>query len=238
MGSAVTSNVVVRHVDRAPREVLAGFREVDTSTAHEAIGRFGFLGAHIRPVQQGARIAGSAVTVLVHPGDNIMIHAAIALLEPGDVLVVASTAPSANALFGELMATSAQARGGVGLITDGAVRDVDAIRQLGFPVWSQHIGCQGPVKTTPGWVNIPVVLGEQAVHPGDVVCADDTGVVVVPRRGAAEALAAARRRMAAEAVLRERFAAGELSVDIAGLDAKLAELGVVYVDRLEDLPAG
>ncbi|MCY3560653.1 MAG: 4-carboxy-4-hydroxy-2-oxoadipate aldolase/oxaloacetate decarboxylase [bacterium] len=234
----MTSNVVVRHVDRAPREVLAGLREVDTSTAHEAIGRFGFLGAHIRPVQQGARIAGSAVTVLVHPGDNIMIHAAIALLEPGDVLVVASTAPSANALFGELMATSAQARGGVGLITDGAVRDVDAIRQLGFPVWSQHIGCQGPVKTTPGWVNIPVVLGEQAVHPGDVVCADDTGVVVVPRRGAAEALAAARRRMAAEAVLRERFAAGELSVDIAGLDAKLAELGVVYVDRLEDLPAG
>ena len=231
-------NVVVRNVARAPRGLLQGFVDVDTSTVHEAMGRHGFAGAHIRPVQQGARIAGSAITVLVHPGDNIMIHAAIALLEPGDVLVVASTAPSTNALFGELMATSARARGGVGLITDGAVRDVDAIRDLGFPVWSQHISCQGPMKTTPGWVNTAVVLGEQAVHPGDVVCADDTGVVVVPRLRAAEVLEGARQRMAAEEVVRERFAAGELSLDIAGLGAKLAELGVSYVDRLDDLQAG
>lgn len=228
-------SVVVRNVERVPRDLLEGFLTVDTSTVHEAMGRFGFVGAHIRPVQQGTRIAGSAVTVLVHPGDNIMIHAAIALLEPGDVLVVASTAPSTNALFGELMATSALARGGVGLVTDGAVRDVDAIRELGFGVWSQHIGCQGPVKTTPGWVNVPVSLGQQAVHPGDVVCADDTGVVVVPRPAAAEALEGARKRMAAEEVLRERFAAGELSLDVAGLGDKLAELGVVYLDRLSDL---
>ncbi|MDE0654826.1 MAG: 4-carboxy-4-hydroxy-2-oxoadipate aldolase/oxaloacetate decarboxylase [bacterium] len=228
-------NVVVRKVERAPRELVQGFLEVDTSTVHEAMGRFGFAGAHIRPVQQGARIAGSAITVLVHPGDNIMIHAAIGLLEPGDVLVVASTAPSTNALYGELMATSTVARGGVGLVTDGAIRDVDSIREMGFPVWSQHIGCQGPMKTTPGWVNTAVVLGEQAVHPGDVVCADDTGVVVVPRLQAAEVLEAARKRMAAEEVVRQRLAAGELSLDIAGLGAKLAELGVVHVDRLEDL---
>ena len=226
-------NVVVRNVERAPRELLEGFSEVDTSTVHEALGRFGFAGAHIRPVQQGARIAGSAITVLVHPGDNIMIHAAIALLAPGDVLVVASTAPSTNALFGELMATSTVARGGVGLITDGAVRDVDAIRDMGFPVWSQHIGCQGPMKTTPGWVNVPITLGEQAVHPGDVVCADDTGVVVVPRRQAAEALEGARKRMAAEEVTRQRLAAGELTVDFAGLGAKLAEFGVTHVDHLD-----
>lgn len=231
-------NVVVRNVERAPRELVEGFGEVDTSTVHEALGRHGFAGAHIRPVQQGVHITGSAITVLVHPGDNIMIHAAIALLEPGDVLVVASTAPSTNALFGELMATSAMARGGVGLITDGAVRDVDSIRDLGFGVWSQHIGCQGPMKTTPGYVNVPIVLGEAAVHPGDVVCADDTGVVVVPRRQAAEALEGARARMAAEEGTRERLAAGELTVDFAGLGAKLAELGVVHVDSLEDLRGG
>ena len=228
-------NVVVRNVERAPRELLEGFASIDTSTAHEAMGRFGFVGGHIRPLQQGARIAGSAVTVLVHPGDNIMIHAAIALLQPGDVLVVAGTAPSANALFGELMATSTVARGGVGLITDGAVRDVDSIRDMGFPVWSQHVGCQGPMKTTAGWVNIPVVLGEQAVQPGDVVCADDTGVVVVPRQQAAEVLENSRRRMAAEEVTRKRLAAGELTVDFAGLGDKLAELGVTYVDSLDDL---
>ena len=231
-------NVVVRNVERPPRELLEGFGEVDTSTVHEALGRHGFVGAHIRPIQQDVRIAGSAITVLVHPGDNIMIHAAIALCEPGDVLVVASTAPSTNALFGELMATSTVARGGVGLVTDGAVRDVEEIRAMGFGVWSQHIGCQGPMKTTPGSVNVPIVLGEQAVHPGDVVCADDTGVVVVPRLQAAEALEGARKRFAAEEVTRERLAAGELSLDIAGLGAKLTELGVVHVDRLEDLGTG
>ncbi len=228
-------NVVVRNVERAPRELVEGFHSIDTSTVHEALGRRGFVGAHIRPLQQGTRIAGSAITVLVHPGDNIMIHAAIALCEPGDVLVVASTAPSTNALFGELMATSTAARGGIALVTDGAVRDTEAIRAMGFPVWSQHIGCQGPMKTTPGWVNVPIVLGEQVVNPGDVVCADDDGVVVVPRLDAAEALEGARRRLGAEEVTRARFAAGELSVDIAGHGAKLAELGVVHVDRLEDL---
>ncbi|MCY4629347.1 MAG: 4-carboxy-4-hydroxy-2-oxoadipate aldolase/oxaloacetate decarboxylase, partial [bacterium] len=128
--------------------------------------------------------------------------------------------------------------GGVGLITDGAVRDVDAIRDMGFPVWSQHIGCQGPMKTTPGWVNIPITLGTQAVHPGDVVCADDTGVVVVPRLQAAEALEGAHKRMATEEVTRERLAAGELTVDFAGLGAKLAELGVTHVDHLDDLQSG
>ena len=230
-------NVVVRNIERAPRSLVEGFGSIDTSSVHEALGRHGFVGAHIRPIQQDLRIAGSAITVLVHPGDNIMIHAAIALLEPGDVLVVASTAPSTNALFGELMATSTVARGGVGLITDGAVRDVEEIRAMGFGVWSQHVGCQGPMKTTPGSVNVPIVLGEQAVHPGDVVCADDTGVVVVPRLQAAEALEGARKRVAAEEGIRERLAAGELTVDFAGFGAKLAELGVRYVDRLEDLRA-
>ena len=155
---------------------------------HEAIGRVGYAGSDLRPIQQDVRIAGSAVTVLSHPGDNIMIHAAVEVCQAGDVLVVVNTAPSTHGMFGELLATSLQTRGVRGLVIDAGVRDTSELRAMGFPVWSRHVSCQGTVKSTAGSVNVPVVLGGLVVNPGDVVCADDDGVVVVPRADAAWAL--------------------------------------------------
>ena len=158
-----------------------GWGAAGTATVHEAIGRRGFVGADIRPIQQGVRLAGSAVTVSSHPGDNLMIHAAVEVCEEGDVLVVTNTAPSTHGMFGELLASSLMARGVRGLVIDAGVRDTLELRELGFPVWSRHVSCQGTVKASPGSVNVPVVLGGVSVAPGDVVCADDDGVVVVPR---------------------------------------------------------
>lgn len=225
-------HVVVRTIDRAEASVVDGLAEAGTATVHEAIGRAGFVGAHLRPNQQDVKIAGSAVTVLSHPGDNIMIHAAVEVCQDGDVLVVVNTAPSTHGMFGELLATSLRARGVRGLVIDAGIRDTADLRAIGFPVWSQHVSCQGTVKSSPGSVNVPVVLGGVIVHPGDVVCADDDGVVVVPRVHAAWALEQSQQRLAKEAATRERLAAGELGVDFYGLRAKLAEMGVEYVDRL------
>jgi len=225
-------HVVVRTIDRAEASVVDGLGEAGTATVHEAIGRAGFVGVHLRPNQQDVKIAGSAVTVLSHPGDNIMIHAAVEVCQDGDVLVVVNTAPSTHGMFGELLATSLQARGVRGLVIDAGIRDTTDLRAIGFPVWSQHVSCQGTVKSSPGSVNVPVVLGGMIVHPGDVVCADDDGVVIVPREHAAWALEQSQQRIAKEAATRERLAAGELGVDFYGLRAKLAEMGVEYVDRL------
>lgn len=225
-------HVVVRTIDRAEASVVDGLAEAGTATVHEAIGRAGFVGVHLRPNQQGVRIAGSAVTVLSHPGDNIMIHAAVEVCQDGDVLVVVNTAPSTHGMFGELLATSLQSRGVRGLVIDAGIRDTADLRAMGFPVWSQYVSCQGTVKSSPGSVNVPVVLGGVTVEPGDVVCADDDGVVIVPREHAAWALEQCRQRIAKEAATRERLAAGELGVDFYGLRAKLAEMGVEYVDRL------
>lgn len=230
-----TRHVVVRQIDRAdPRDVdaLAG---MGTATIHEAIGRRGFVGPDLRPVQQGASIAGSAITVSSHPGDNLMLHAAVEVCGPGDVLVVTNTAPSTHGMFGELLATSLQQRGVRGLVIDAGVRDTADLRAMGFPVWTRHVSLQGTVKASPGSVNVPVVLGEQVVNPGDVVCADDDGVVVVPRAEAAEAVALSQARLDKEAGTRARLAAGELGVDFYGLRSLLDDLGVVYVDRLDDL---
>ena len=179
-------HVVVRRIrTRRRRRSIAELEAAGTSTVHEAIGRRGFVGPDIRPIQQGVRLAGSAVTVSSHPGDNLMIHAAVEVCSAGDVLVVTNTAPSTHGMFGELLASSLIARGVRGLVIDAGVRDTHELRQLGFPVWSRHVSCQGTVKASPGSVNVPVVLGGVAVAPGDVVCADDDGVVVVPsRRGA------------------------------------------------------
>ncbi|MEY2960132.1 MAG: hypothetical protein RLZZ01_2700 [Actinomycetota bacterium] len=226
-------HVVVREIDRPAADVVAALGEAGTATVHEAIGRAGFVGPHLRPIQEGVRIAGPAVTVLSHPGDNIMIHAAVEVCRPGDVLVVATTAPSTHGGFGELLATSLVHRGVRGLVVDAGVRDTAELRAMGFPVWSRHVSCQGAVKATPGSVNVPVVLGGITVHPGDVVCADDDGVVVVPRRWAGWALEQSEARLAKEATVRARLAAGELGVEFYGLRAKLAELGVEYVDRLD-----
>jgi 4-hydroxy-4-methyl-2-oxoglutarate aldolase len=223
-------HVVVRNIARADPSVVDGLGAAGTATVHEAIGRAGFVGPDLRPIQHDVRVAGSAVTVLSHPGDNIMVHAAVEVCRPGDLLVVANTSPSTHGMFGELLATSLHARGVRGLVIDAGVRDTSELRQMGFPVWSRHVSCQGTVKNTPGSVNVPVVIGSQVVHPGDVVCADDDGVVVVPRRLAERALEQSNARIAKEAATRERLIAGELGLDFYGLRGKLAELGVEYID--------
>ena len=228
-------NVVVRSIDRADPAVVARLGAAGTATVHEAIGRRGFVGADLRPIQQGRRVAGSAITVSCHPGDNLMIHAAVEVCQAGDVLVVTNTAPSTHGMFGELIATSLLARGVSTLIIDAGVRDTHELRDLGFAVWSQHVSCQGTVKASPGSVNVPVVLGGVSVHPGDVVVADDDGVVVVPGGEATWAAEQSEVRIAKEDAARARLGAGELGVDMYGLRAKLAELGVEYVDTLDAL---
>ena len=185
---------------------------------------------HIAPIQQGARIAGSAVTVLSHPGDNAMLHAAVEQCRPGDVLVVANTAPSTHGMFGDLLATSLLQRGVRGLVIDAGVRDTADLREMGFPVWTQHVSCQGTVKNTPGSVNVPIRLGEQMVNPGDVVCADDDGVVIVARSEAAWALDQSNVRLAKESETRARLEAGELGLDFYGLREKLVAMGVEWVE--------
>jgi 4-hydroxy-4-methyl-2-oxoglutarate aldolase len=221
-------HVVVRHIDRAEPAIIDALGRLGSATVHEALGRRGFAGPHLRPIQQGTRLAGSAVTVSSHPGDNLMVHAAVEVCEAGDVLVVTNTAPSTHGMFGELLATSLMARGVRALVIDAGVRDTTELRAMGFAVWSQHVSCEGTVKATAGSVNVPIVLGAQIVHPGDVVCADDDGVVVVPRGEASPTLEQARQRVAREEATRARLAAGELGVDIYGLRSKLAELGVEY----------
>jgi len=222
-------HVVVRTIERADRSAVDGLAALGTATVHEAIGRRGFAGPQLRPIQQGTRLAGTAVTVSSHPGDNLMIHAAVEVCQEGDVLVVASTAPSTHGVFGELLASSLMARGVRALVTDAGVRDTPELREIGFAVWSQHVSCQGTVKASAGSVNVPVVLGQVVVNPGDVVCGDDDGVVVVARDEAAWALERSRERAAREDGTRARLAAGELGVDIYGLRATLEALGVEYV---------
>jgi 4-hydroxy-4-methyl-2-oxoglutarate aldolase len=223
-------HVVVRTIERADRSTVNALGVLGTATVHEAIGRRGFAGPQLRPIQQGTRLAGTAVTVSGHPGDNLMIHAAVEVCREGDVLVVTSTAPSSHGVFGELLASSLMARGVRALVTDAGVRDTAELREMGFAVWSQHVSCQGTVKASPGSVNVPVILGGQVVvNAGDVVCGDDDGVVVVPRDEAAWALERSRERAAKEDGTRARLAAGELGVDIYGLRATLEALGVEYV---------
>jgi 4-hydroxy-4-methyl-2-oxoglutarate aldolase len=231
----VNRHVVVRNILRADADVIDGLAPIGTASVHEAIGRRGFIGETFRPIQQGARVAGSAVTVSCHPGDNLMIHAAVEVCQPGDILVVTNTAPSTHGMFGDLLASSLLARGVRGLVIDAGVRDTADLREMGFPVWSQHVSCQGAVKATPGSVNIPVVLGGIAVQPGDVVCADDDGVVIVSREEAVWALAQSNARLAKEAGTRARLEAGELGLDFYGLRKTLADLGVEYIDSLDDL---
>jgi 4-hydroxy-4-methyl-2-oxoglutarate aldolase len=226
-------HVVVTRIERAEPTTVDGLGAMGTATVHEAIGRRGFLGAELRPIQREVRIAGSAVTVLSHPGDNVMVHAAVEVCEPGDVLVVTTTAPSTHGMFGELLATSLITRGVRGLVIDAGVRDTSELREMGFPVWTRHVSCQGTVKATPGSVNVPVSIGGVVIEPGDVVCADDDGVVAVSRGEAEWALERSQVRLDDEAATRARLAAGELGVDVYGLRNRLAELGVQYVDRLE-----
>jgi 4-hydroxy-4-methyl-2-oxoglutarate aldolase len=224
-------NVVVRDFDRTDATIVAGLAALGSSTVHEADGRRGALHPVLRPIQDGVVVAGPAVTVLCHPGDNLMVHVAVETCRPGDIVVITTTSPSTDGMLGELLATSLRAHGAVAAILDAGVRDVAQLREMGFPVWSRAVSPQGTVKASPGSVNVPVVCAGEVVHPGDAVVADDDGVVVIPRERAAAVLEAGRRREAAEAQKLARLAAGELGVDMYGLRPLLSDLGVVYLDR-------
>ena len=226
----MSAYVVVRNIPRSPVETLDAFAAAGVSTVHEALGRRGFLGTEIRPIQTDVSIAGNAVTVLSHPGDNMMIHAAVEVCQEGDILVVTNTGPSDHGMFGDLLATSLKKRGVRGLVIDAGVRDVAALREMGFPVWSRYVSPRGTEKATPGSVNRPVSIGGVSIDPGDIICADDDGVVAVPRADVTACLEASQSRLVREEKKRERLARGELSLDIDGIRAKLEELGVEFVD--------
>ena len=220
---------IVTGVRRADPAVAAALAEFGSATVHEAMGRIGYAGHRIRPIQQGAAIAGTAVTVSCPPGDNLMVHVAIEQAGEGDVIVVVPTTESPFGFIGELMATQMQVRGVRGYVTSGGVRDTAELRRMGFPVWARFVSAEGTVKDTAGSVNVPVVLGGVVVAPGDVVVADDDGVTIVPKDRAEATLAAARARVEREARNRERYLAGEISMDLNGLRPVVEALGIEIV---------